>query len=172
MRIGLAGVGRIGAFHAQTLRGLDVVAEHVGGQVAPDPASLLSSGVDGFVIAAAPGPRGPATPGHRGGDPHPLREAGRREVGRDDQAVRSGELWFIHTIRAYTHDQSPPHASYIASSGGIFRDCSVHAFDIIRQGERPAPCTVEDALQAFRTEACERSRRDGRLVRLEEVRTH
>jgi myo-inositol 2-dehydrogenase/D-chiro-inositol 1-dehydrogenase len=47
-------------------------------------------------------------------------------------AVDSGELGFIHSIRAATHDQSPPHAAYIPTSGGIFRDCNVHDFDIIR----------------------------------------
>ena len=29
-------------------------------------------------------------------------------------------------------DQSPPHAAYLPTSGGLFRDCSVHDFDIIR----------------------------------------
>jgi myo-inositol 2-dehydrogenase / D-chiro-inositol 1-dehydrogenase len=47
-------------------------------------------------------------------------------------AVESGELGFVHTIRANTHDQAPPHASYIPTSGGIFRDCNVHDFDILR----------------------------------------
>ena len=51
---------------------------------------------------------------------------------RARRAVESGELGFIHTIRANTHDQSPPHASYIPTSGGIFRDCNVHDFDILR----------------------------------------
>ena len=35
-------------------------------------------------------------------------------------------------MRANTHDQAPPHASYIPTSGGLFRDCSIHDFDIIR----------------------------------------
>lgn len=48
------------------------------------------------------------------------------------EAVRSGELGFIHTILAATLDQAPPHAAYIPTSGGLFRDCSVHDFDIIR----------------------------------------
>ena len=47
-------------------------------------------------------------------------------------SVQAGELGFIHTIRAATHDQSPPHAAYIPTSGGLFRDCSVHDFDILR----------------------------------------
>ncbi len=47
-------------------------------------------------------------------------------------SVQSGELGFVHTIRANTHDQAPPPPEYIATSGGLFRDCSVHDFDIIR----------------------------------------
>jgi myo-inositol 2-dehydrogenase / D-chiro-inositol 1-dehydrogenase len=46
--------------------------------------------------------------------------------------VGAGELGFVHTIRANTHDQSPPPAAYIPTSGGLFRDCSIHDFDIIR----------------------------------------
>lgn len=56
-------------------------------------------------------------------------DAGYRRL-RD--AVQSGELGFVHSIRAATHDQAPPHAAYIPTSGGIFRDCSVHDFDIVR----------------------------------------
>jgi myo-inositol 2-dehydrogenase / D-chiro-inositol 1-dehydrogenase len=47
-------------------------------------------------------------------------------------AVAAGELGFVHTIRAATMDQSPPHAAYLPTSGGLFRDCSVHDFDILR----------------------------------------
>ena len=333
MRIGLVGVGRIGAFHAQTLQGLDfvdelvltdadtTVAREVAAQLdvgfAEDPAALLASGVDGLVIAAA-------TPAHatllrqglEAGVPTfcekpvastltetlelaklaassdtPVHIGFQRRFDRGYQrlaeAVRGGELGFVHTIRAATHDASPPHAAYIPGSGGIFRDCNVHDFDIIRfvtgrevvsayatgankgapffaeagdvdtaaavltldddtlvlvsstrynggghdvrmeahgsagamavglddslamrsaepgaqfppgpphqsfmdrflpayraeltafaevaAGRRPSPCTVEDALQAFRTaEACELSRREGRVVRLEEIET-
>ena len=56
-------------------------------------------------------------------------DAGYRRL-RD--AVQSGELGFVHSIRAATHDQAPPHAAYIPTSGGLFRDCSVHDFDIVR----------------------------------------
>jgi myo-inositol 2-dehydrogenase / D-chiro-inositol 1-dehydrogenase len=47
-------------------------------------------------------------------------------------AVRAGRLGRLHGLHAVTADPAPPHASYIASSGGIFRDCSVHDFDAIR----------------------------------------
>jgi myo-inositol 2-dehydrogenase/D-chiro-inositol 1-dehydrogenase len=47
-------------------------------------------------------------------------------------AVLSGELGWLHTIWACTYDAAPPHADYIPNSGGIFRDCNVHDFDVIR----------------------------------------
>src|SRR3979490_3140331 len=69
MRIGLVGVGRIGAFHAATLKGLPaveqgvvadadagragVVAKELGLEYAADVDTLLRQGLDGFVIAAA-----------------------------------------------------------------------------------------------------------------------
>jgi myo-inositol 2-dehydrogenase/D-chiro-inositol 1-dehydrogenase len=69
MRIGLVGVGRIGAFHAATLAALpaidqvvvadadparaQVVAKELDAEFAPDVDTLLASGLDGFVITAA-----------------------------------------------------------------------------------------------------------------------
>jgi myo-inositol 2-dehydrogenase/D-chiro-inositol 1-dehydrogenase len=69
MRIGLVGVGRIGAFHAETLKGLpaveqvvvtdadagraEAIAKDLGVEHAADVGALLESGLDGFVIAAA-----------------------------------------------------------------------------------------------------------------------
>jgi myo-inositol 2-dehydrogenase / D-chiro-inositol 1-dehydrogenase len=71
MRIGLIGVGRIGVFHAGTLRGLPAVdalvitdadtgraqevAGHFGAQAADSVDGLLGAGIDGLVIAAATG---------------------------------------------------------------------------------------------------------------------
>jgi myo-inositol 2-dehydrogenase/D-chiro-inositol 1-dehydrogenase len=44
------------------------------------------------------------------------------------------------------------------------------AFAEVAAGHRPSPCTVEDALQAFRVaEACELSRHEHRLVSLDEI---
>jgi myo-inositol 2-dehydrogenase/D-chiro-inositol 1-dehydrogenase len=48
------------------------------------------------------------------------------------EAVQSGSLGWIHTMRSTTLDPSPPAPAYIAASGGFFRDCSVHDFDSIR----------------------------------------
>src|SRR6202000_1624541 len=47
-------------------------------------------------------------------------------------AVAAGELGWVHTLRATTMDPAPPPAGYVATSGGFFRDCSVHDFDAIR----------------------------------------
>lgn len=51
---------------------------------------------------------------------------------RAKQAYQSGELGFVHTLHATTLDQLPPPATYIPTSGGLFKDCSIHDFDIIR----------------------------------------
>ncbi|MFB6719395.1 Gfo/Idh/MocA family oxidoreductase [Kribbella sp. NPDC056345] len=178
MRIGLVGVGRIGAFHASTLQGLpavdqvvvadadagraETVAKELGLAFAPDVASLLGSGLDGFVIAAATGAHAELiAAGVAAGVPTfcekpvaldlaetqrvvELVEAGdvpvhigfQRRFDAGYQAARaaveSGELGFVHHIRANTNDAVPPHREYIPQSGGFFRDCTVHDFDIIR----------------------------------------
>ncbi|MFF9210668.1 MULTISPECIES: Gfo/Idh/MocA family oxidoreductase [unclassified Streptomyces] len=178
MRIGILGLGRIGAFHAETLSGLDAVeslvvadpfadaakaaAERFGAEVADSPEALLAAGVDGVVIAAATDAH-PALirAGVAAGVPvfceKPVArtmaegvEVLRAVEGADvpiqigfnrrfdagftaaRAAVRSGELGTLHTVRSTTLDPAPPPAAYIAASGGIFRDCSVHDFDIIR----------------------------------------
>lgn len=47
-------------------------------------------------------------------------------------AVRGGHLGRLHTVRAATSDPAPPPAAYLPLSGGLFRDCLVHDFDILR----------------------------------------
>jgi myo-inositol 2-dehydrogenase / D-chiro-inositol 1-dehydrogenase len=182
MRLGLIGLGRIGAFHARTLSELAVVdslvvtdavpettarvaaeiGSRVSTEVADSPAKLLAAGVDGVLIAAA-------TNAHPelllaavdaglpvfcekpiAGDINDAVELTRRIAGRDERvqigyprrfdagyaaaraAVASGELGWLHTVRATTLDPAPPPPAYVAVSGGIFRDCSVHDFDAIR----------------------------------------
>ncbi|MFJ3659663.1 Gfo/Idh/MocA family oxidoreductase [Streptomyces sp. NPDC090119] len=178
MRIGILGLGRIGAFHAETLSALDAVtslvvadpvadaakaaAERYGAQVADSPEALLAAGVDGLVIAAATDAH-PALirAGVAAGVPvfcekpvartiaegvavlDAVRDSGvpiqigfnrRFDAGfvAARAAVRSGELGTLHTVRSTTLDPAPPPAAYVATSGGIFRDCSVHDFDMIR----------------------------------------
>jgi myo-inositol 2-dehydrogenase/D-chiro-inositol 1-dehydrogenase len=178
MRIGLVGVGRIGAFHAETLKGLpaveqvvvtdadagraEAIAKDLGVEHAADVGALLESGLDGFVIAAATSAHAELiAAGVTAGLPtfceKPLAtdladtqrvvaqvEAAevpvqigfqrRFDVGYRAAAakVASGELGWIHTIRANTNDAFPPPPGYIPVSGGFFRDCTVHDFDIIR----------------------------------------
>lgn len=178
MRIGVVGVGRIGAFHASTLKGLPAIDQVAVADVDPDRAAvvakdleiehvadidaLLASGLDGLVITAA-------TSAHAGligravtagvttfcekPVAHDLAttldvvenveasdvkvqigfqrrfDAGYR---RAAEAVRAGELGWLHSIRANTNDAYPPPAEYLPTSGGFFRDCTVHDFDIIR----------------------------------------
>src|SRR3954454_12849116 len=178
MRIGLIGLGRIGAFHAETLSTLPsvtslvvtvavpaatrAVGERLGVETADSPEKLLAAGIDGGVIAADT-------------DAHPELVVAAVEAGvpvfcekpvartiadgvelarrvaatgvpvqigyprRFDAgftaaraAVANGDLGWLHTVRSTTLDPAPPPPAYIAVSGGIFRDCSVHDFDAVR----------------------------------------
>jgi myo-inositol 2-dehydrogenase / D-chiro-inositol 1-dehydrogenase len=56
-------------------------------------------------------------------------DAGYREARR---MVASGELGTLYVVRLAGHDPEPPHESYIPASGGLFRDFSIHDFDILR----------------------------------------
>ncbi len=178
MRLGLIGLGRIGAFHADTLSHLDgvdslvvtdavpavtaAVAERVGAERADSPEALISSGVDGIVIAAATDAHtaliragvdadipvfcekplsgvvaeAVAIAAHVSSSGVPVQVGYPRRfdpaylAARD--AVAAGDLGWVHTVRSTTLDPAPPPRGYIAVSGGIFRDCSVHDFDTVR----------------------------------------
>ncbi|HEY7048713.1 MAG TPA: Gfo/Idh/MocA family oxidoreductase [Jatrophihabitantaceae bacterium] len=178
MRIGVAGVGRIGAFHAQTLKAIDEIDSLVLADAVPSraadvaaglnvehvatPNDLFTAGVDGLVIAAATDahaglilgavdagipvfcekPVAPDAAGTRAvldkvrGSSVPVQIGFQRRfdagftAARD--AVAAGRLGWVHTLRAGTLDPAPPPPEYVASSGGLFRDCSVHDFDAIR----------------------------------------
>jgi len=56
-------------------------------------------------------------------------DPGYREARR---LVESGELGTIYALRLAGHDPAPPHESYIPASGGLFRDFSIHDFDVLR----------------------------------------
>ncbi|MEU1056720.1 Gfo/Idh/MocA family oxidoreductase [Streptomyces sp. NPDC005876] len=137
-------------------------AERFGARLADSPEAVLAAGVDGLVIAAATDAHPaliragveagvpvfcekPVARTMAGGTAVREAVAGRDvpvQIGfnrRFDagftaarQAVRRGELGPLHTVRSTTLDPAPPPAAYVAASGGIFRDCSVHDFDMIR----------------------------------------
>jgi myo-inositol 2-dehydrogenase/D-chiro-inositol 1-dehydrogenase len=178
MRLGLIGLGRIGAFHAETLTNLAIVeslvvtdampslakdiASRFGAETVDSPEAVFAAGVDGVVIAAATDAH-PAlilacvqaglptfcekpvarTSAEAADVQRRVADAGVEiQIGyprRFDAgfiaaraAVADGELGWLHTVRSTTLDPAPPPQPYLAVSGGIFRDCSVHDFDAIR----------------------------------------
>ncbi|MFG2225296.1 Gfo/Idh/MocA family oxidoreductase [Streptomyces sp. NPDC048644] len=178
MKIGLIGTGRIGAFHAETLRGVPGVTDLVvadadtaratslaatlGIRAAGSIDDLYADGLDGVVITAATsahaplihqaldagvpvfcekpvaldvtGTRGVVARAQDGDAPVQIGFQRRFDAGyrAAREALRSGELGWLHTLRACTSDRTPPPAGYIPTSGGLFRDCSIHDFDILR----------------------------------------
>lgn len=48
------------------------------------------------------------------------------------EAVRSGRLGRLHTVRALTSDQGPPPVTWLPLSGGLYRDTLIHDFDVLR----------------------------------------
>ncbi|MFG1947950.1 Gfo/Idh/MocA family oxidoreductase [Nonomuraea sp. NPDC048826] len=163
MRVGLLGLGRIGAFHAATLAAHPLVDD----LIVADPVRTSAHGRPGdpfeadAVVIATP------TSTHA----ELLLEACRRgvpafcekpvagdvkgtlevlEAARGNRvvvgfqrrfdagyaaaaaALRRGELGDLHRVHLITADPAPPPAAYIPLSGGIYRDCHIHDFDILR----------------------------------------
>ncbi len=138
------------------------VAEATGAEHAADLDGLLGAGLGGVVIAAPTAFHAELIlAAHRAGLPTfcekpvagtlaetdavldaiegstvPLHIGFQRRFDAGYQAVRAavadGRLGWTHTLRACTSDPTPPHPGYIPGSGGIYRDCSVHDYDIIR----------------------------------------
>jgi myo-inositol 2-dehydrogenase/D-chiro-inositol 1-dehydrogenase len=48
------------------------------------------------------------------------------------QAVTSGAVGAVHLVRISSRDPAPPPLAYIATSGGIFLDMTIHDFDMAR----------------------------------------
>ncbi|MFF7154962.1 Gfo/Idh/MocA family oxidoreductase [Streptomyces sp. NPDC008139] len=48
------------------------------------------------------------------------------------EAVRAGRVGRLHTVRTVTSDPAPPPAAYVPLSGGLYRDCLIHDFDVLR----------------------------------------
>ena len=55
-------------------------------------------------------------------------DPGYREARR---LVESGDLGTVYLVRLIAHDHEPPPDAYIPSSGGLFRDSSIHDFDAL-----------------------------------------
>ncbi|CAM3190289.1 MULTISPECIES: Gfo/Idh/MocA family protein [Streptomyces] len=178
MKIGLIGTGRIGAFHAATLKTVpgvervvvadvdtaraQALAASAGVEAARSVDELYADGLDGVVIAAAtsahaalihhaldhgvpvfcekpvaadvPGTLAVVERARTATVPVQIGFQRRFDAGyrAAREALRAGDLGWVHTLRACTSDPAPPHASYVPTSGGLFRDCSIHDFDILR----------------------------------------
>lgn len=48
------------------------------------------------------------------------------------EALADGRIGDLHRVHQLTGDQAPPHPEYVAASGGMYRDCHIHDFDILR----------------------------------------
>lgn len=176
--LGLAGTGRIGTSHAETLKNFPNVANVVVAdadperarttatkldlEFAPDLDALFAVDLDGLIITTATDSHPElilravdaglpvfcekpvaadiegtlAVLDHLQNSTVPVQIGFQRRFDAGYRAARaaitSGSLGWLHTLRATTLDPTPPPAAYIPHSGGIFRDCGVHDFDIIR----------------------------------------
>ncbi|MFC6082326.1 Gfo/Idh/MocA family protein [Sphaerisporangium aureirubrum] len=172
MRVGLVGLGRIGAFHAATLAAHprvgelvladadETLAKEVAGRVGAKVGDVFDT--DAVVVATptvthaelilracAEGvpvfcekpvalgvdeTRRVAEAVERHGTLAHIGFQRRFDAGyaAARRALRAGELGDLHRVHMLTADPRPPAAAYIALSGGIFRDCHIHDFDILR----------------------------------------
>lgn len=51
---------------------------------------------------------------------------------RARQMIAEGAVGKVELVTATSRDPQPAPISYLAASGGIFRDCSIHDFDLVR----------------------------------------
>ncbi|NRQ34883.1 Gfo/Idh/MocA family oxidoreductase [Nonomuraea sp. NN258] len=163
MRVGLLGLGRIGAFHAATLAAHPLVDE----LIVADPIRTSPYGRPGDPFEADRLVIATPTDTHAGllvraaeagipafcekpvaGTVEETVEVLRACAGHHVQigfqrrfdsgytaaadAVHAGELGELHRVHLITADPAPPPAEYVERSGGIFRDCHIHDFDILR----------------------------------------
>jgi len=58
---------------------------------------------------------------------------------RMQQRISSGEMGTLETLHIVSHDPSPPPIEYVKVSGGMFKDMTIHDFDMARWllGEDP-----------------------------------
>jgi hypothetical protein len=81
-----------------------------------------------------PGPASSSTSPSRAGVPVQLGFQRRFDAGYVEarRMVAAGEMGVIYIIRLIAHDDAPPPEAYIPTSGGLFRDSSIHDFDALR----------------------------------------
>ncbi|MFC4532603.1 Gfo/Idh/MocA family oxidoreductase [Sphaerisporangium dianthi] len=172
MRVGLLGLGRIGAFHATTLAAHPEVDELVVGdadevrakEVAGRVGALVGDAfqADAVVVATPTSTHAelilraceagvpvfcekPVAPGieetarvvqaaARSGTLVQIGFQRRFDAGYAEarRALSGGEIGDLHRVHMLTADPRPPAAEYIPLSGGIYRDCHIHDFDILR----------------------------------------
>jgi myo-inositol 2-dehydrogenase/D-chiro-inositol 1-dehydrogenase len=138
------------------------VAEELGCQSVADVDEMITSGVDALVIASAtPSHAELIVAGAHAGlpvfceKPVALGVAETRRVADEvaragvqvqigfqrrydegyrtaREALRDGRIGDLHRVHVVTGDEKPPHPSYIPTSGGLYRDCHIHDFDILR----------------------------------------
>ncbi|HJR83055.1 MAG TPA: inositol 2-dehydrogenase [Sphingomicrobium sp.] len=55
------------------------------------------------------------------------------------ERIRSGEMGALETLHIVSHDPAPPPIDYVKVSGGMFKDMTIHDFDMARWllGEEP-----------------------------------
>jgi myo-inositol 2-dehydrogenase/D-chiro-inositol 1-dehydrogenase len=172
MRVGLLGLGRIGAFHAKTLAAHPEVAELIvsdadetrAKEVAGRVGALVGDAftADAVVVATPTSTHAelilkaceagipafcekPVAPGieetarvveaaDRSGTLVHIGFQRRFDAGYATarRALLDGQIGDLHRVHMLTADPRPPAASYIALSGGVYRDCHIHDFDILR----------------------------------------
>ncbi|GAA5084120.1 myo-inositol 2-dehydrogenase/D-chiro-inositol 1-dehydrogenase [Thermocatellispora tengchongensis] len=177
MRVGLLGLGRIGAFHAATLAADPMVSELVvadedAGRAEEVAARLAAGGArvavgdafqaDAVVIATPTTTHADLlTRACEAGLPafceKPVASTLEETLQVRDTAAKAGtlvhigfqrrfdpgyaaaraalhagELGTLHRVHLITADPRPPAPGYIPLSGGIYRDCHIHDFDILR----------------------------------------
>ncbi|MEA2519530.1 MAG: myo-inositol 2-dehydrogenase / D-chiro-inositol 1-dehydrogenase, partial [Chloroflexota bacterium] len=71
--------------------------------------------------------------------------------GEAHRMIASGELGTLYNFRLAGHDPEPPHEGYIPQSGGLFRDFSIHDFDVIRwlTGHEVVEVYADGAVRGF-----------------------
>ncbi|WP_248961614.1 Gfo/Idh/MocA family protein [Sphaerisporangium perillae] len=172
MRVGLLGLGRIGAFHATTLAAHPEVGELIvsdadevrAKEVAGRVGALVGDAfrADAVIVATPTSTHAelilraceagipvfcekPVAPGieetarvveaaDRGGTLVHIGFQRRFDAGyaAARRALKNGEVGDLHRVHMLTADPRPPAADYIPLSGGIYRDCHIHDFDILR----------------------------------------